>query len=99
MGILKVYFSLCHIKEKKSSTDHYEKSPFFTCQVSFHSGLYALTMKFSKFVNGGNFLWKNVFFLYNGENDIHYFTKFDTWLFHTTNMESKDFMNIFVFSF
>ena len=61
----------------------------FICQVSFHSVLYVSAMKFSKFVNGGIFLWKNVFFPYNGENDIHHFTEYDTWLYHTANVEIR----------
>ena len=29
---------------------------------------------------------KNVFFLYNGENDMYYFPECDTWLYYTANM-------------
>lgn len=66
-GHLKSIFSLCHVKQKEWATEHCEKSTFFICQVSFHSRLYALAMKFSKYTSG-DILWKNIFFLYDGEN-------------------------------
>lgn len=63
------------------------------------SGLYALAMNSQTLSIRMLFCEKKIFFLYDEENNIHYCTEHDIWLYHIAHVETGFYKTSFIFRF